>query len=175
MADENQDSVINLNQANFKLKETLTKILGGERLIDCYTCGACVGNCPVSKISDDFRPLKIIQQAILGLENELLNSPTIWQCAYCFTCQDVCPQDVKFPIMLYAIRKYLIEKGVLPELVVNFTKNVLKTARSIPLNDIIQDEREMLGLKEIKILSKVTSEVEKIMKKTGITKIIERT
>jgi len=150
------------------LRNEIGNLFGGERLLDCYSCGACVGNCPISKISNDFRPLKIIQKAALGLEEQLIESKTIWKCAYCFTCQDVCPQDVQFPILLYAIRSYVIRKNILPELVANFINNILKTGRSIPINDVIQEEREYAGLHAIKTSSKVVEEINKIMKKSGL-------
>lgn len=69
----------------------------------CLTCGICASACPISGV-DSFDPRKIIRLAVLGLDQELVDSSWPWKCTLCAKCEEACPADVKITTLMRAIR-----------------------------------------------------------------------
>ena len=84
--------------------------ISGQNLMDCYQCGKCSAGCPVVEAMD-ILPNQIIRLAQLGLEDELLNSKTIWLCASCITCTSRCPKGVDVARIMEALRAIILRKG----------------------------------------------------------------
>jgi len=84
--------------------------ISGQNLMDCYQCGKCSAGCPVVEAMD-ILPNQIIRLAQLGLEDELLNSTTIWLCASCITCTSRCPKGVDVARIMEALRAIILRKG----------------------------------------------------------------
>ena len=84
--------------------------ISGQNLMDCYQCGKCSAGCPVVEAMD-ILPNQIIRLAQLGLEEELLNSKTIWLCASCITCTSRCPKGVDVARIMEALRAIILRKG----------------------------------------------------------------
>ena len=64
----------------------------------CYQCSTCSGGCPVALITDGkYNPRKIIEEAILGLQDKLVEKqePNSWLCSTCQKCVELCPQKVE--------------------------------------------------------------------------------
>ncbi|MBN1756633.1 4Fe-4S dicluster domain-containing protein [bacterium] len=85
--------------------------LSGENLLKCYQCGRCSGGCP-SIASMDLIPNQVNRYIMLGLDEEVLNSKTIWACASCFTCSQRCPKGVNLPKIMESLRQIRIRKNV---------------------------------------------------------------
>jgi len=83
--------------------------LGATRLARCYNCGTCTAICPLSKEHVEF-PRAPIRHAILGLEDKLLSSPSLWLCYYCGECSDTCPRDADPGAFMMAARRYAMSK-----------------------------------------------------------------
>ncbi|UCF09816.1 MAG: 4Fe-4S dicluster domain-containing protein [Candidatus Bipolaricaulota bacterium] len=83
---------------------------GGEHVRRCYACGTCVAGCPVSEVSSEFSPRRVIRQILFGMREEVLSSPAIWTCLVCYRCHVHCPQGVNFPDIMRAVR-YLAIRG----------------------------------------------------------------
>ncbi|MBL7075442.1 4Fe-4S dicluster domain-containing protein [candidate division KSB1 bacterium] len=77
--------------------------LSGQDLLACYQCGKCSAGCPIVE-EMDIIPNQAIRLAQLGLEDEVLNSKTIWLCASCFMCFSRCPKGVDFSKIAEALR-----------------------------------------------------------------------
>ena len=88
---------------------------GGERVLNCYLCGACTAGCPISEITSGYNPRKIMRKVLLGLKEDILNSGEIWKCYQCHTCVSHCPQDVRFADVVRALREIALEEGVVDE------------------------------------------------------------
>ena len=73
-------------------REQLGLVLEGDGVNYCYQCGACVGDCPSARFSEDFNPRRIMLAVLYGMQDEVIGprSP-VWQCSNCFTCFDRCP------------------------------------------------------------------------------------
>lgn len=84
---------------------------GGENLKACFACGVCTAICPVAEIDPQYNPRRIVRMVLLGLEREVLSSPTIWLCATCYRCQAHCPQDVRFTEVMGVLREMAVERG----------------------------------------------------------------
>ena len=84
---------------------------GGERVKNCFLCGTCTAGCPVSSLDSAYNPREIMSKILLGMKEDVLTSPEIWQCHQCHTCVAHCPQDVRFADIVRVIRQIIIEEG----------------------------------------------------------------
>ena len=69
----------------------------------CLTCGSCAGACPISGI-DGLDPRKAVRMAVLGLEEELLQSQWPWKCTMCGKCEEACPMNVEIVALMRRVR-----------------------------------------------------------------------
>ncbi len=121
--------------------------LEGEGVNYCYQCGACVGDCPSARFSDEFNPRKIMQSVLYGMREELIGGTNpIWQCSNCFTCYDRCPQDVKPVEVIMALKNMMARDGVVPDGVEDLAAGVMKTGRSAIVSKMTTKRRVELGL-----------------------------
>jgi heterodisulfide reductase subunit C2 len=59
----------------------------------CFQCRKCSAGCPLSFAMDLF-PDQVIRLALLGQEDRVLGSRTIWVCSGCETCTSRCPNGI---------------------------------------------------------------------------------
>ena len=101
-----------INISRDKVKNSFVKKveeLSDQNLLVCYQCGKCSAGCPaVSEM--DILPNQIIRFAQLGLEDELLQSRAIWECATCLTCNSRCPKGINIAEVIEALRLILLRK-----------------------------------------------------------------
>ena len=87
------------------------KELSGENLQLCYQCGMCSGVCPA--VPDmDLSPRQVIELARLGMQEEIVNSKTVWICASCLACTVNCPRGFDLSKMMEAIRLLTLRKNI---------------------------------------------------------------
>src|SRR4030043_865563 len=98
--------------SNFKF--LISAESGGENIKKCFSCGTCTAGCPVREVTNRYNPKKIIRMALLGMKKELLSSQFIWLCSSCYTCFERCPQDVRIPELMNAIKNIACKEGHLP-------------------------------------------------------------
>ena len=128
-------------------REQLGLVLEGDGVNYCYQCGACVGDCPSARFSEDFNPRRIMLAVLYGMEEEVVGpgSP-VWQCSNCFTCFDRCPQDVKPIEVIIALKNLMGERGIVPEGVDRLIEGLLKNGRSALVTGATHRRRRELGL-----------------------------
>ena len=74
----------------FKAEEVAT----APGIIDlCLTCGTCAGGCPATGV-DGWDIRKVVRAAILGLDEEVINSKFPWVCTLCGRCEHACPMNI---------------------------------------------------------------------------------
>jgi len=136
---------------NFKFREKLNSVLGGEHHNFCYQCGACVSVCPAARYSEEFNPRLILLKALLGLEELLIqpNSP-IWLCTNCYSCYERCPQDVRPIEVIIALKNLAVEKGNAPKDILKFSETITRTGVSGIITASVNERRKKLGLDSIK-------------------------
>lgn len=76
----------------------------------CYSCRECSSACPIVSGRNVFDPAVIVHMLNLGMEDELLASPSIWMCLQCHRCTDACPQNVKGHRLFQLLRMQSIEQ-----------------------------------------------------------------
>jgi excisionase family DNA binding protein len=69
----------------------------------CVTCGSCAGACPLSG-TGGMDPRKMVRMAVLGLEDDILDSQWLWKCTLCGKCEKACPQNVAIVALVCRIR-----------------------------------------------------------------------
>jgi len=87
------------------------KELSGENLQLCYQCGMCSGVCPAAA-NMDLSPRQIIELARLGMQDEIVESKTVWICASCLACTVNCPRGYDLSRLMEAIRLLTLRKNV---------------------------------------------------------------
>lgn len=85
----------------------------GQDLNLCYQCQKCTATCPVSEYMD-IKPDVMVRKAVLGEEDELMRSKTIWLCTGCETCGSRCPNLISVGAMNEFLRERSVKKGVPP-------------------------------------------------------------
>ena len=59
----------------------------------CLTCGTCAGGCPVTGV-DGLDVRKVVRLALLGMDQEVIDSKFPWVCTLCGRCENQCPMGV---------------------------------------------------------------------------------
>ncbi|MFC1914134.1 (Fe-S)-binding protein [Chloroflexota bacterium] len=77
----------------------------------CLECGKCSSICPISKYDPAFSPRVMIENALLGLEDDLTYNRELFSCLTCQNCSLKCPADVDFPLFIQKARAVASEAG----------------------------------------------------------------
>lgn len=162
-------SVINYDFRNKVLKHNAS-------LSYCYQCSTCSGGCPVALItSGKYNPRKIIEEAILGLKDKLVEQqePNPWLCSTCQRCVELCPQKVELTEIFTLIKNLCFETGnSVPDAFIVQGQAVLEHGVAIPYSKAILARREKLGLPSIKTAP--VNEIKTILKETNFEKHIPK-
>lgn len=94
-------------------KEIIEDVDENRNIIQCISCGKCVGDCPAAKVSN-FNSRKIIQRVLKG-DRSVLKDSDIWHCYLCERCKKVCPKDnINIPLLIINLRNESFKKGYGP-------------------------------------------------------------
>jgi len=77
----------------------------------CLECGKCTSICPIARYDPNFSPRMLIENALLGFEDELVFNKELFSCLTCYTCQQECPSDVDFPVFVRKARSIAQNNG----------------------------------------------------------------
>ncbi|MFX0141492.1 MAG: 4Fe-4S dicluster domain-containing protein [Candidatus Hodarchaeota archaeon] len=95
-------------------EELVEDVDENKNIIQCISCGKCVGDCPASKVSG-FNIRKIIRKVLRGDKSVLKNSE-IWYCYLCERCKRVCPREnINIPMLIINLRNESFKKGYGPK------------------------------------------------------------
>ncbi len=139
---------------------------GGENIKKCFSCGTCTAGCPVREVTDRYNPRKIIRMALLGMKKEVLSSQFIWLCSSCYTCFERCPQDVRIPELMNAIKNIAVREGYLPPAMKIQLDLLSSFGRLLEITDFENEKRKESNLPP---LQGKTEDVKKILKKIGLS------
>ena len=90
---------------------TLEDIIKETNTFYCLECGKCSAICPVSRCDPDFSPRVMIENALLGFEDDLLYNKKLFSCLTCYACSLKCPSDVDFPVFVREARALASDVG----------------------------------------------------------------
>ena len=93
------------------MKKVVLEAYNKTKAYYCLDCGKCTSNCPVSYYYEGFSPRLLVKQATAGFDEEVIDSPELWDCLTCNTCADRCQSDVQFAEFIRAVRNEAIKTG----------------------------------------------------------------
>jgi heterodisulfide reductase subunit C len=76
----------------------------------CFFCRKCSGGCPLT-FAMDILPHHVIRLALLGQEEQVLGSETIWVCSACQTCTTRCPNDIDIAGVMDWLKEEAVKRG----------------------------------------------------------------
>ena len=167
---ECQDTVLKITQESARFKYELKKVPGAEKLMQCFQCGTCTADCPVSRYDESYRPRKILRMAQLGIKDQVLKSDVIWLCAACFTCVDHCPQDVEIAGVLRALRNMSVKEGVMPPVFKELASAIMETGYAYRIPELRIKKREEGALPSLPKGN--TKDIAKLFEVTGFSKTL---
>jgi len=95
-------------------KTLVDDIEDNKNIIECISCGRCVGSCPAAKISN-FNIRKIIRKVLRG-DRSVLKDSDIWYCYLCEMCKRICPRTgINIPLLIINLRNESFKKGFGPK------------------------------------------------------------
>lgn len=100
-----------MNSLDLEFKNQVASKPDGEKVTNCFMCGTCTAGCPVSSLNGDYNPRRIMRMVLLGMKEEVLSSPELWQCNQCHACVAHCPQNVRFADVMRVLRQMALENG----------------------------------------------------------------
>ena len=116
----------------------------------CYQCATCSGSCPVARFDGRYNPRVMVLKTLHERGDEVVNSPALWWCLSCYTCQERCPQNIKITEFIIEVqnKSYLI--GNAPQKFIKTLDSLRKNGIVSPISGFIEKQRNKLGLNEIK-------------------------
>lgn len=81
----------------------------GAQVSACFQCHKCSSGCPLAP-DMDLLSSQVMRMVHLGLEEELLESESIWLCASCEACSTRCPMDIDISAVMDALRMMAVER-----------------------------------------------------------------
>ena len=142
-----RSEISDIVRVDFAFKRELAKKIEGNLANFCYQCGACVGDCPATRYSEDFNPREIMLKVLYGLEIELLGEGNVlWQCTNCYTCHERCPQEVKPVEVIISLKNMLADRGLAPPAADKVMQTFLSNGRTVPDNPAIEKQRAKFDL-----------------------------
>ncbi|MHA2245734.1 MAG: 4Fe-4S dicluster domain-containing protein [Candidatus Hodarchaeales archaeon] len=151
------------------MKNILDRILSLARV--CYQCSTCAGGCPVFRNSPEMNPRLIIGKLILGQVEEVLTSSYVWNCSFCLTCTQRCPQGVDLAHLLVDLKNLSVRRGNTPVGVLDEMKTLLLTGLTQESSKTISNRRKKLNLPEMQYPD--LTEIQKIMHVSGFNDLLK--
>lgn len=76
----------------------IKEIIAQNQVWFCMDCGKCGAVCPISRweTRQFSSPRLLIERAIQGRTEEMMDDPLFWSCLICKRCTELCPSDVYF-------------------------------------------------------------------------------
>lgn len=162
---------------SWNFKDILTKSNLLSKFEKCITCGKCVGDCPASTVSNTFNVRKLIRDMLYGRSDLLLSSEEIWQCFLCYTCEVLCPVQLKIPNLIHLLREKALEENYGYDLIKEIKpmgEHFLKTGTAFK-SITIKKTREKIGMPKERIISKESIKYINILCEiTGFTETIKK-
>lgn len=77
---------------------TLKDIIDRNKARYCLECGKCSAVCPITRweIKDYASPRLLVEKAMDGKTDDVLENALFWSCLTCKRCSELCPSDVHF-------------------------------------------------------------------------------
>lgn len=84
--------------------EAIQNAIKASKVHYCLDCGKCSSVCPISLIKEDYSPRLLVQKALLGSPESVLEEELLWMCLGCEMCYEVCESRVHFSEFIRNVR-----------------------------------------------------------------------
>ncbi len=81
----------------------------------CYDCGKCTATCPITRAGGDYSPRRHVLATNLGQSDELLTNGSLYVCLTCRQCDERCPAEVEYTLLVQSLRELAHRNGVEPD------------------------------------------------------------
>jgi heterodisulfide reductase subunit C len=163
MKDESQ-VIIDVSEFDPRFRDEIVAEPGGEHIRRCFSCGTCTAGCPIGGVTGKYNPRRIVHMALLGMRQQVLTSDFVWLCSVCYTCYERCPQDVRIPELMNAIRNIAVREGHVPQ---TFRSQIEKLRTHGRLYEIEEYENERRAEYGLPPLREDAAEVRRILEQTA--------
>ena len=143
------DVIIDVSTFDPHFRDEISAEPGGEHIRRCYSCGTCTAGCPVGGVTAQYNPRRIIHMALLGMREQVLTSEFVWLCSVCYTCYERCPQDVRIPELMNAVRNIAVREGHIPQTFHLQLEKLRTHGRLYEIEDYENERRAEYGLPPI--------------------------
>ncbi len=168
---DKKQTVLKFRDLDTSLREEISKIPGCDKLMLCFQCGTCSADCPIGRHLEEYKPRMIAIMTKLGLKNTLFSGDLLWLCTQCYTCLERCPQDVELAEIISALRGVAVREGYLHPSFKKVIEALADHGYIYEITEFLEEEREMMDLPSAPKVN--IDEVRKIIRKTGLDKLIE--
>ncbi|MBN1138041.1 MAG: (Fe-S)-binding protein [Anaerolineae bacterium] len=88
------------------IEHSMRDIITRNRAWYCLDCGKCSAVCPITRWEKRSytTPRLLVEKAVDGRIEELLDDPLFWSCLTCKRCSELCPSEVYFSEFLRDVR-----------------------------------------------------------------------
>ena len=118
----------------------------------CTKCNTCTDNCPIIEVTGK----ENLYDVFFG------NEENIWNCSSCFTCDEVCPENLSVRNQIFRIRRSLKFEN-LPRGIKKYFRNLVETGNVFEIDEeFINERRTTMSLGDIDF-KKIKSELKKLM------------
>ena len=90
---------------------SLEEIIKETKAFYCLECGKCSSLCPISRYNPNYSPRMIVEDVLLGLEDDLVYNRELFSCLTCYACSPKCPSDVDYPLFMQKTRSLASNAG----------------------------------------------------------------
>lgn len=90
---------------------SLEDIIKETKTYYCLECGKCTSLCPISRYNTSYSPRVMVENALLGLGDELVYNRELFSCLTCYACSPKCPSDVDYPLFMQKARALAANEG----------------------------------------------------------------
>ena len=136
----------------------------------CFKCGTCSLVCPITRYGEGYSPTETFVYDVFSSAEPAAN-PSIWSCAVCHKCYEVCPQDVNPPKIIESLKETAFENEGAPAGVTALVKSVINTGIAFPVTEATKRMRAQLNLPPI--VPEEVDELKKTAQNTGLHKKLE--
>jgi len=98
-------------EVNQKTNINLEDIIQDTKAYNCLECGTCSSVCPIARYDPSYSPRAMVENALLGLEDEIVYQKKLFSCLTCYACQLKCPSQVDYPVFIQKVRALATEAG----------------------------------------------------------------
>ena len=167
---QNEEPII-IDKLDMNFRDDIASEHGGEHIRRCFTCGTCTVTCPVFAVEERYDPRKIIRMILFGMKEEVLTDDLIWLCSGCYSCQELCPRDVKITSVMTAARNIAVREGHIPSGIKGGVDQLDKYGRLLEVSEF---ENTVRAKKDITELKETIPDVKKLLVKMGLFELVSR-